>query len=96
MIVIKKYGGSVLNNIDDIIKIGNQIIDDFEKENKYIIILSAFNNKTNEYIKNINKVASNINKYYSNYITLGEVESSLLLSSYLDKYFNRINNIKLG
>ena len=88
MIVIEKYGGSVLKSVDDIIKIGNKIIDDYDRNNKYIIILSAIKNKTNELIEDINKVSSNINKYYSNYITLGEIQSSILLSSYLDKYFN--------
>jgi len=88
LIVIEKYGGSVLKSVDDIISIGNKIIDNYDRNNKYIIVLSAFKNETNELIEDINKVSSNINKYYSNYITLGEVQSSILLSSYLDKYFN--------
>ena len=88
MIVIEKYGGSVLKSVDDIISIGNKIIDDYDRNNKYIIVLSAIKNKTNELIEDINKVSPNINKYYSKYITLGEIQSSILLSSYLDKYFN--------
>lgn len=88
MIIIQKYGGSIIDNIGDIKKIGNKIINEYDDKNKYIIILSAFKNKTNELINDLKNISSPINKYYSKYLSLGENMSCLLLSTYLSKYLN--------
>ena len=88
MIVIQKFGGSILSNVDDIVKLGNKIIDNYEENNKYIIVLSAYKNKTNELIKEFDKVTNKKNHFYSRFITFGEESTSLLLSAFLDKFFN--------
>ena len=88
MIVIQKFGGSILSNVDDIVKLGNKILDNYEENNKYIIVLSAYKNKTNELIKEFDKVTNKKNHFYSRFITFGEESTSLLLSAFLDKFFN--------
>mgnify|MGYP003292420576 CR=1 FL=1 len=50
MIVIKKYGGSIIRNIKMLSVIKNNILKNYNPNNKYIIVLSAIKNLTNKLI----------------------------------------------
>ena len=50
MIVVEKYGGSVLTNINMFENLKNHILSNYNNKNKYIIVLSALKNFTNKLI----------------------------------------------
>ena len=47
MIIIEKYGGSVLKDISIFSKVKERLLNTYNKENKYLLILSAMKNMTN-------------------------------------------------
>ncbi len=64
-IVIQKFGGSILNNIDDIPKIGAHIIKELQRGNFPVVVVSAFFGETNKLInqfKNINLISKKHSK----------------------------------
>lgn len=60
-IIVKKFGGSSLKNIDRIKNVANQIKKDYSK-NKLVIVVSAMGNSTNELIDMAKKISERPSK----------------------------------
>ena len=90
MLIIEKYGGSIIKDISDLKFIGNKIVEKVKNsKDKYIIILSAFKGKTNYLINNLKDLNISIDtKDASNYISFGERETCYLLNHYINKEIN--------
>lgn len=84
MIVVEKYGGSVLTNINMFENLKKHILSNYNNKNKYIIVLSALKNFTNKLIDISNEF--NLNNLKSNLIKEGENISCLALYNELKSH----------
>lgn len=62
MLIVKKFGGKLLDTKEKIAKVVDICKEDYEKGNDIILVLSAIGNKTDELISQAEKIDRNINK----------------------------------
>lgn len=92
MIYVKKYGGSLIKNENDLTKISYNIIKNYTFDNKnnqtkYIIVLSAFKNKTSQLKKTFKELSfKNDESSEAAYLVTGELETAPLLALMLNNY----------
>ena len=84
--VVIKFGGTSLGNIDRIIAAAKIIKKKLEKDNKIIVVVSAMAGKTNELIKQSEKISKNFNKRELDVLLAsGEQITSALLAGTLEE-----------
>lgn len=92
MIYVKKYGGSLIKNENDLSKISYRIASEYNVHNKkektkFIIVISAFKNKTSQLKKtfhNLNLKTDDSNE--AAYLVTGELETAPLLAMLINNY----------
>ena len=62
MLIVKKFGGKLLNTKERIFNIVNICKEDYEKGNDIILVLSAIGEKTDELIENATSISKNFEK----------------------------------
>lgn len=92
MIYVKKYGGSLIKNENDLSKISYKIANEYNISNKkektkFIIVISAFKNKTSK----LKKVFQDLNlrndiSSEAAYLVTGELETAPLLAMLINNY----------
>lgn len=81
LIFIKKFGGSSLKNINDIEKVAKKIVKEMTLDNKYIIVVSAMADVTNQLLDLSNQLTpKSSNDEIDSLLTTGEMISAPLLA----------------
>ncbi|MCI8833636.1 MAG: aspartate kinase [Clostridia bacterium] len=62
MLIVKKFGGKLLNTKERIFKVVNICKEDYEKGNDIILVLSAIGEKTDELIENATNICEDFEK----------------------------------
>ena len=62
MLIVKKFGGKLLDSKEKISKVVDICKEDYEKGNDIILVLSAIGKKTDELIESAKEINENINK----------------------------------
>lgn len=91
MICVKKYGGSLLKNENDLSKISYDIVNDFtscnkNEKTKFIIVVSSFNGVTKKLQKDFNHLTNKDDSNEASYLVTGELMIVPLLSSLINNY----------
>jgi aspartate kinase len=84
--IVIKFGGTSVGSIDRIIAAAKIIKKKLNKNNKIIVVVSAMAGKTNELVKQAEKISKNFNKRELDVLlTSGEQVTSALLAGALEK-----------
>ena len=84
--IVIKFGGTSVGSIDRIIAAAKIIKKKLNKNNKIIVVVSAMAGKTNELVKQSEKISKNFNKRELDVLlTSGEQVTSALLAGALEK-----------
>ena len=75
--IVIKFGGSSVGSIEKIIAAAKIIKKKFNKNNKIIVVVSAMSGKTNELVKQSQKISKNFPNF-----KLGKIIYAGLLSAY--------------
>ena len=85
-LVVQKFGGSSVANVDKILNISNIITNTYDQENNVVVVVSAQGNTTNELIKKMIPINSNPSKREMDVLlSVGEQISIALLASAIKK-----------
>lgn len=80
-LIVQKYGGTSVGNIDRIKKVADRVIKEYEKGNKMVVVVSAMGDTTDELCGLMNQITSNPNpRDVDMLLTTGEQVSIALLS----------------
>jgi len=80
-LIVQKYGGTSVGNIDRIKKVADRVIKEYEKGNKMVVVVSAMGDTTDELCGLMNKITSNPDPREADMLlTTGEQISIALLS----------------
>ncbi len=86
MIVVKKFGGSSVANAERIMNVARRCIEEYEKGNDVVVILSAMGDTTDDLIEKAKEITDNPPKREMDMLfTVGEQISVSLLAMALDK-----------
>ncbi len=80
-LIVQKYGGTSVGNIDRIKKVADRVIKEYEKGNKMVVVVSAMGDTTDELCGLMNQITSNPDPREADMLlTTGEQISIALLS----------------
>lgn len=82
-LIVKKFGGSSVGTTEKIMNVAKRIVNEKEKDDKVVVVVSAMGNTTDELIELANKIDSNPYKYTREMdmlLTTGEQVSISLLT----------------
>ena len=83
-IIVMKFGGTSVANIDHIVKASEKVIE-VSKQSKVIVVLSAMAGVTNSLVDQVKKISDNDDPDSDLIFSTGEQVSSGLMSIYLNK-----------
>ena len=83
-LIVQKYGGSILNTLDDIEKVGSNIIETLKRGNSVVAVVSALKKETEGLIDYAKSISPNPDpREMDMLISTGEQKTGALLSLYL-------------
>jgi aspartate kinase len=83
-LIVQKYGGSILTDINSITAVGDNIIETIKRGNSLIAVVSALKSETDKLIDYANKISKNPDpREMDMLISTGEQKTGALLSLYL-------------
>ena len=76
MLIVQKFGGTSVGNIDRIKNVANKVSNELKKQNKVIVVVSAMSGVTNQLVEYCNSVSNllsaNSQKEYDSIVATGE------------------------
>lgn len=76
MLIVQKFGGTSVGNIDRIKNVANKVSSELKKQNKVIVVVSAMSGVTNQLVEYCNSVSNllsaNSQKEYDSIVATGE------------------------
>ncbi len=76
MLIVQKFGGTSVGNIDRIKNVANKVSDELKKQNKVIVVVSAMSGVTNQLVEYCNSVSNLLSadsqKEYDSIVATGE------------------------
>jgi aspartate kinase len=86
LLIVKKFGGSSLANIDLLFNAAKNIVADYRKKNNIVVVLSAIGDRTDELIKNAKEINPNPSKRELDMLLVtGEMQSVAFMAMAIHK-----------